>query len=118
MKRTNTEVLKLVSVSSQKFGEAKADPLARSRTEASSPSDDQHSQATLPPVIETIPEIADFVESDGKEVDTHKSVEHAFFSSMDMNNACVRLRNDSNKRLNYAGIQSDDVSSKPPINDL
>jgi len=42
-------------VSSQKSGERKADPLAGFRTEASSPSDDQHSQATLPPVIEMTP---------------------------------------------------------------
>jgi glutaminase len=118
MNRTNTKKLKVVSVSSQKSEERKADPLAGFRTEASSPSDDQHSQAALPPVIEMTPEIVDFIESDGKEVDTHKSVEHALFHSMDMNNSGVISRGEWIRRLNDAGIKSDDLRIKPLINAL
>ena len=39
----------------QKFGAEKTDHLAESRTEAASLSLDQHSQATLPRIIEKIP---------------------------------------------------------------
>jgi len=42
-------------VSSQKLGAEKTDHLVESRIEAPSPSDDQHSQATLPLIIEKIP---------------------------------------------------------------
>lgn len=65
----------------------------------------------------TSTEIADFVQNDGK-VDTHRSVEHALFSSMDINNSGVISKNEWIRRLNDAGIQSDDVRIKPLIDAL
>ena len=62
----------------------------------------------------TSTEVVDFVRNEDK-VDTDKSVEHALFSSMDSGNAGVISKKEWIRRLNDAGIRSDDARIKPLI---